>query len=62
LKSDKSESGSSLESSSPDSLGSSFYLERLNTLTMERMLITQRKLYKDKDAITRRMSIVDDEF
>lgn len=39
--------GSSLESS-PDSLGSSFYMDRLNILTMDKILLGGKKLFKGK--------------
>ena len=47
-------SGSSVESDE-GSLGSDFYLEKLNALTMDRVLLTQKKLYHKED---RRESII----
>jgi len=51
-----SESGSSV-TSSPNSLGSSFYLQRLNAITMERMHLSEKKL-KGKNNLSRRDSTV----
>ena len=51
------ESGSSFES--PNSLGSSFYMDRLNILTADRVLLTGKKLFKNKKQEGRRQSILD---